>query len=126
MRTYKFEISAGDQEAYFERFTGIILTAEECSTAYLGKKWNAGNFKIEFKSDRRLSEIIAAMEDEGMDEDLPEAEAKLFAAAPEYDELLGEAIDIFEGDLTGVEWKRAWRDFTHRAKALRAKARGEQ
>lgn len=55
-----------------------------------------------------------------------EHDARLIAAAPEYDELLGEAIDIFEGDLTGVEWKRAWRDFTHRAKALRAKARGDQ
>lgn len=53
------------------------------------------------------------------------ANLNVMCAAPEYDELLGEAIDLIRGDLVGAEWKRACSEFVAKAKGLRTKARGE-
>lgn len=49
----------------------------------------------------------------------------IYGAAPEMAEALEAAIDLIDGDLTGLEWKRACRAFVTSARAIVAKARGQ-
>jgi hypothetical protein len=52
------------------------------------------------------------------------ANASLIAAAPDMAEALEVAIDLIDGDMTGLEWKQACRDFVASARAIIAKAKG--
>jgi len=53
-----------------------------------------------------------------------QANARLIAAAPDLYDALDAAIDLIEGDLTGLEWKQACREFVTSARAIVAKAKG--
>ena len=55
-----------------------------------------------------------------------EANVRLIAAAPDMYEALEEARQLINGDLVGVEWKRACQDFMRHSRAALAKARGEK
>ncbi len=68
-------------------------------------------------------EGVAALWRDGAEE---EANAHLIAAAPEMYDLLNEAANLIEGDLTGAEWMKACAAFLERAHATLASAQGAQ
>ena len=51
--------------------------------------------------------------------------ARMLASAPEHVEIVTAGIDLLEGDLTGLEWKRAVNEWLSAAKAVQSRARGE-